>query len=192
MFVALNVGVIPDTPLLDISRNTIVTVEVATPFAMTVDVPVIVEFAATGAPTTALNVTGLPVFATGVTIESVFTPPSVDLIVQVAIPVKEVCEQAVKVLPVPVALNVGTTPRTGFMFASKRAIETVEASTPSAAWGVVPEMVEFAAVAAPAKKNAGPPDTVTGDVRRSVLISARVDLIVQTEAPEADEAVHAP
>lgn len=53
-------------------------------------------------------------------------------------------------------------------------------------------MEEFAATAAPAKKNAGPPVTETGEVIRRVFIPETVDFIEQTEAPLAVELVQDP
>ena len=82
--VAENVGVEPDTGLLFTSRRVIVTVEVAEPSATTGEVPVIVEFAATGEP--AVKVTVPPAFTTGVDIERVFTSAIVDFNVQVETP----------------------------------------------------------------------------------------------------------
>jgi len=110
---AEKVGVMPGTGLLLASRKVTVTAEVALPFAMTGPVPVIFELAAIGVP--ALNVTEPSVFATGVTIASVFTPETVELKVQVAIPLASVAEHADSVLPVPVAEKVGVDPLTGLL-----------------------------------------------------------------------------
>jgi hypothetical protein len=51
----------------------------------------------------------------------------------------------------------------------------------------VAEIVEFAATAGPAKKNAGPPVTADGVRILNVLTPATVDFIVQVEAPAAVE-----
>lgn len=91
VFVALNVGVDPETALLLTSLRVMVMVEVATPLATTGEVPVIVELAATGDP--AVNVTVPPAFTTGVAIESVFTSATVDFNVQVETPDAFVDEQ---------------------------------------------------------------------------------------------------
>lgn len=127
-----NVGTIPATPVFVASFRVIVIVDVATPSATTGEVPVMFEFVATGPPATALKVTLFPVFTTGVTRASAFVPPTVDLSVQVAVPVKSVAEHTERVLPVPLAEKVGTVPMTGFMVASFRTIVTTDASTPSA------------------------------------------------------------
>jgi hypothetical protein len=82
--VAVKVGVDPDTVLPKASLRRMVTAEVADPSATTGELPVIVEFAALAAP--AINVTGEPIFATGVTIESDFISATVDLSEQVETP----------------------------------------------------------------------------------------------------------
>lgn len=110
---ALKVGDWPATGLLLASRKVIVMVEVALPLATTGLVPVIFEFAAIGVP--AVKVTAPSVFATGVTIASVFTPETVELKLQVAIPLASVAEQADNVLPVPVAEKVGVEPAIGLL-----------------------------------------------------------------------------
>jgi len=69
-----------------------VTVEVATPFATTGLVPVIVELAATAEP--AVKVTVPPLFTTGVAIESVLTSAFVDASVHVDTPDAFVAEHA--------------------------------------------------------------------------------------------------
>lgn len=53
-------------------------------------------------------------------------------------------------------------------------------------------MVVFAATGGPAKKNAGPPLAVTGEVIRNVFTSAFVEVIEQIEDPLAELTVHAP
>lgn len=68
-----------------------VIVDVAVPSAMTVDVPLIDEFAATGEP--AVNVTVPPTFTTGVAIESVFTSATVEARLQTETPEESVTEQ---------------------------------------------------------------------------------------------------
>ncbi len=110
---AVKVGVWPGTGLLLASRNVTVTAEVALPLAITGLLPVMFELAAIGVP--ALKVTEPSVFATGVTIASVFTPETVELKVQVAIPVAFVTEHADSVLPVPVAEKVGVSPAIGLL-----------------------------------------------------------------------------
>jgi hypothetical protein len=110
---AVKVGVWPGTGLLLASRNVTVTAEVALPLAITGLLPVMFELAAIGVP--ALKVTEPSVFATGVTIASVFTPETVELKVQVAIPVAFVAEHADSVLPAPVAEKVGVEPLIGLL-----------------------------------------------------------------------------
>ena len=61
--VAENVGVSPETGLLNVSFKVMVTVDAATPFATMGVVPVMVELAATAL--FAVKVTALPVTATG-------------------------------------------------------------------------------------------------------------------------------
>jgi hypothetical protein len=110
---AVKVGVWPGTGLLLASRNVTVTADVALPFATTGPVPVIFELAAIGVP--AVKVTEPSVFATGVTIASVFKPETVELKEQVAIPLTSVDEHAESVLPVPVAEKVGVEPLIGLL-----------------------------------------------------------------------------
>jgi hypothetical protein len=71
------------------------------------------ELTATGVP--AVKVTEPSVFATGVTIASVFTPDAVELNVHVEIPLASVDEHADSVLPAPVAEKVGVDPLTGLL-----------------------------------------------------------------------------
>ncbi len=92
MFVpdAVKVGTIATTGAFAESLSVIVTVDVATPFAVMVDVPEMEEFAATAEPD--WNVTVPPVLVTGVLIESVFTSAVVDARVQVDVPAAVVDE----------------------------------------------------------------------------------------------------
>ena len=71
------------------------------------------ELAAIGVP--ALKVTVPSVFATGVTIASVFTPEAVELKVQVERPLALVTEHADSMLPAPVAEKVGIDPLIGLL-----------------------------------------------------------------------------
>ena len=89
---AENVGVWPETGLLLVSRSVMVTVEFAAPSATTGPVPVIVEFTATGEDET--NTTVPSLFATGVTIERVFTSALFEASVQVETPEAFEAEQA--------------------------------------------------------------------------------------------------
>jgi hypothetical protein len=89
--VAVNVGIIPDTGLFEISLRVTVTVEVAAPSATTGLVPVIVEFAATAEA--AVKITVPSALATGVAIDNVFVSAFNELRVQVATPEALVEEQ---------------------------------------------------------------------------------------------------
>ena len=66
------------------SFNVTVTVDVATPSAITGVVPVMLEFAATGVP--AVNTTVPPALTTGVAIERVLVSASAELSVQLETP----------------------------------------------------------------------------------------------------------
>jgi hypothetical protein len=89
--VAPNVGVWPDTGLLLASLRVTVTVEVATPSAVTGVVPVIVEFTATAAP--AVKTTVPSALMTGVAMERVLVSALLEAKVQVATPEAFVIEQ---------------------------------------------------------------------------------------------------
>lgn len=180
---AVNVGVSPATGLLAASRKVIVTVDVATPSATTVPVPVIFELAATGGPGS--NTTVPSVFATGVRIESVFVSAVVEASVHVATPLTSVGEQAAIVLLVPVAPKVGVRPSTGLLLASFNVTVTVDVDTPSATTGPVPVMVELAATGVPAVKMTDPSLLAIGVTIARVLVSALVELRVQVASPDA-------
>jgi len=89
--VAEKVGVDPATGLLLVSRNVMVTVEVADPLAVTGPVPVIFELAATGEP--AVKTTVPSALIIGVAIERVFVSAFVEASVQVETPEALVAEQ---------------------------------------------------------------------------------------------------
>ena len=84
MSVAEKVGVIPETATLEASFNVMVMVDVATPFATTELVPVIVEFAAETAP--GAKTTVPPTLTTGVAILKIFVSVVVELKVHVETP----------------------------------------------------------------------------------------------------------
>lgn len=90
-----NVVDAPLTGLLNWSRNVIVTVELALPLAVTLElgVAVMVEFAATGGPAT--NVTVPPDLTTGVWIWRVLISAFCEANVQVETPFESVTLQAV-------------------------------------------------------------------------------------------------
>lgn len=177
------VGVKPGTALLLASRKVTVTVDVALPFATTGPVPVIFELTATGVP--AVKVIEPSVFATGVTIASVFTPESVDFAVQVEIPLALLAEQAERVFPVPLKLKVGVVPLTGLLKASKRVMVTVEVAVSLAITGPVPVMVEVTAAMTPAMNVTVPSAFMTGVAIESVFVSAFVDVNVHVATPLA-------
>lgn len=160
-----------------------VTVDVATPFAMTGDVPVMVEFAATAEP--GLNTTVEPVKAIGETRERIFDSAVVEARVQVETPDEFVAEQAPKVFVVPesVAENVGVVPITALLLASFKVIVMVDVAEPSARTGVVPEIEEFATDAPPGVNTTLLPAFTTGVAIESVFVSATVELKVQVEIP---------
>jgi hypothetical protein len=89
---ALKIGVSPLTGLLKASKRVTVTVDVATPLAITGPEPVMLEVATAGAP--AVNVTVPSAFTIGVAIESVLISAFVEVMVQVATPLASVAEQA--------------------------------------------------------------------------------------------------
>jgi hypothetical protein len=92
VFVAVNVGVVPETRLLLMSFKVIVTVETATPSAITGPVPVIVELAAMAEPE--LNKTVPSALVIGDEIERVLSSDFVDFNVHVEIPEASVALQA--------------------------------------------------------------------------------------------------
>ena len=92
VFVALNVGVLPLTGLLLVSRKVIVTVDVAEPLARTGPEPIILELAAMAVPP--MNTTVPSALATGVAIESVFVSALREDKVQVETPEALEREQA--------------------------------------------------------------------------------------------------
>ena len=190
--VAENVGVIPITGLFDPSLKVMVTVEVATPLAITGPVPVMFEFAATAVP--AVKTTVPPVFETGAVIESVFVSAVSELKVQVESPDAFVAEQepCTFVVPVFVAENVGVSPETGLLFTSLRLIVTVEVAEPLAITGPVPVIVEFAATGVPAVKMTVPSAFTTGVAIESVFVSALRDVIVHVDTPDAFVTEHDP
>jgi hypothetical protein len=69
------------------------------------------------------------------------------------------------------------------LFRSFNVIVIVELAIPSATTGDDPEIVEFAATAAPAVNVTVPPDFATGEMRLRVLISAVMDASVQVDTP---------
>jgi len=94
----------------------------------------------------------------------------------------------VLVVPVLVALKVGTTPETKLLFASLSVIVIVEVLESFAVTGPVPDIVEFPATEVPAVKVTVPPDLENGDVILRVLTSAYVDAKVHWETPpESDK-----
>ena len=114
VFVAVNVGVIPEIKLLLESLKVMVTVEEALPSATTGPVPVIVVVELEAVPAVKATVEVVVAEApAGVTIARVFVSDRVEAKVQVEIPViASLLVQAlgfVLVVPVSVALKVGIT-----------------------------------------------------------------------------------
>jgi hypothetical protein len=185
----LKVGVVPATGLLKASKSVTVTVEVATPFAMTGPEPVIVEVATAAAP--AVKVTVPSAFTIGVAIESVLISALVEVNVQVDSPLASVTEHALYVFTVPLAVKVGVVPTTALLLLSSKVMVTVEVATPSATTGLVPVMLELATAAESAVKVTVPSAFTNGVAIESVLISAFVLASVQVAIPEASVTEHA-
>jgi hypothetical protein len=186
---ALKVGVVPITGLLKASKSVTVTVEVATPLAMTGPEPVMVEVATAAAP--AVNVTVPSAFTIGVVMESVLISAFVEVNVQVATPEALVAEHALVVFTVPLAVKVGVVPTTGLLLLSSKVMVTVEVATPSAVTGLVPVMLELAIAAESAVKITVPSAFTNGVAIDNVLISALVLASVQVASPEAFVTEHA-
>jgi hypothetical protein len=96
------------------------------------------------------------------------------------------------VVPVFVALKIGTIPAIGLRKASFIAIVIKETATPSALTGEVPEISELVASAAPAIKVAVVPVFATGAVIAKVFTSALVEASVQVEIPEVLDELQTP
>lgn len=185
------VGTIPETELLLMSFNVTVTSQVSTPSAIVGVAARMVELATTAGP--AMNVTVPSALSTGLSIESVFIPATVEERVQVDSPLREVAEQIPYVFGVPVAEKVGTSPAIGALLTSLRVIVIVEVEVPFATTGVaVPVMVEFAATGDPVWKRTVPPALTKGVAIERVFSSPVVEDIVQVEIPVALETEQAP
>ena len=94
--------------------------------------------------------------------------------------------------PELVAEKVGVCPATALLKVSLRVIVTVEFATPFATTGLVPVIVELAAIAPVALKVTVFPVTATGEVSCKVLTSAVVEAKVHTDRPLAFEEEHEP
>ena len=94
-------------------------------------------------------------------------------------------------LPVFVAVKVGTVPATGLLNASFSVIVTVENVDPSAGTGPVPRIDDPPAEIAPAVNMIFPPVTLTGVVIAKIFVSALVEVKVQVEDPVAEVALQA-
>lgn len=147
--VAEKVGTVPTIAILDASLSMIVIVEVRLPSATTDPVPLMVEFATLAAP--AVKTTEPPDFTIGLVTDKDLVSAKVEVKVHVEIPRVLLTPQTPYpfVVPVSVAEKPGVTPLTGLLFASSRVIVTVEADEPSATVGPLPEMLVYAAAAAP-------------------------------------------
>jgi len=86
-----------------------------------------------------------------------------------------------------VAENVGVCPATLLLLTSFKVIVTDDVATPFATIGLVPEIVELAATAAPAVNTTVPSALTTGVAIDRVLVSAVRELKVHVETPEAFE-----
>ena len=95
-------------------------------------------------------------------------------------------------VPVLVALKVGTWPATGLLFTSISVMVTVDVAIPLATMELVPLMRELAATAAPAVKVTLPSVFTTGVAIARALISALVEASVQVEIPEVSETEQLP
>ena len=84
---------------------------------------------------------------------------------------------------VSVAEKVGVSPMRGLLFASFKVIKIVEAASPSAMTGPVPEIVELATAALSEVKITFPSILETGLTNVSVFISAFVEASKQVESP---------
>ena len=96
------------------------------------------------------------------------------------------------VVPVSVAVKVGTVPTTELLLMSFSVMVTVEVATLLATTGPVPVIEEFAATAPPAVKTTVPSALATGVAIESVLVSAIVELRVHVETPLAFELLQVP
>ena len=134
-----------------------------------------------------LNVTVPPATATGVTRFRVFVSALVDLSVQVETPDALVAGQVpyTFVVPVSVAVKVGTVPTIALLLASFNVIVTVLEATPFAFTGPLPVIVLFVSEAAVVLNTTVPPVFDTGVAIFRVLVSAFVEESVQVETPEA-------
>lgn len=189
---AEKVGVCPGTGLLLASRNVMVTVEVVTPSATILLVPLIVELAGTGAP--AVKVTVPSDLLTGEVMVSVLTSAVSEARVQLETPEAFVVLQPPLMLsePVSVARKRGSTPATGLLNASNKVMVMNDVATPSAVTGPVPVMLEVAAATGPATNTTLPSVLLTGVTMARVLLSAFVEESVQVETPLASVTEHAP
>jgi hypothetical protein len=140
VFVAENVGEIPEIKLLNASFIVIVTVAEAIPFATVGPVAVIVDVPALGVPAIKDVIVEVMAPPAGVKIFIVFASAFVDFKVQVESPLTSVAEQAPKVLPKPVDEIDGVSPaKTTPFFLTL--IEIVEDETPLATIFDVADMV---------------------------------------------------
>ena len=189
---AEKVGTSPTTGFIFMSFRLMVTVEVVDPSAMTGPEPVIDELAATAAPE--VKVTFPSLFETGVTIERILISAFRELKAQIDTPEESVTEQALYEFEVPVSVaeKVGVSPSTAFPFTSRRVMVMVEVAAPSATTGEVPFMDDVVATTVPAIKVTDPPLLETGVTIERVLTSARRELSVHVEIPEASETEHTP
>ena len=134
-----------------------------------------------------------PATTIGVAIDKVFVSAWVDFNVQVDTPPEVVAEQALYtfVLPLSVALKVGTIPEIPAFEKSFKVMVTVEVATPSASTDPVPTMVELTGDAETVNVTE-PPLNVKGAVTDKVFTSALPDFNVQVDTPDEFELEQTP
>lgn len=182
----------PLTGLLFVSRKVIVTVEDATPSAVTFELGEAerVEFPATAVPATNVTVDVTVESPTGVAMLTVFVPAAVEAMVPVATPDAFVTAAGcTRVFPEPVAAKVTDVPLIELLFASRRVIVTVEVVEPFAVRPVLGEaaIVELVADGAPGANVTVlvTLDRPAGPVMLSVFASATVEAMVPVATPDA-------
>ena len=140
------------------------------------------DVANTGAPAT--KVIASPDIEIGDNIDRIFDSAVLEVTEQVDTPDEFVALQVEYefVVPVSVALNVGTIPTTGLLFLFLRVIVIVELAIPSANMLLVPVILEFAATGTVSIKVTldVTPENPEGTDKESVLSSSKVEEIYPT------------
>jgi hypothetical protein len=190
---AAKTGVVPEIGFPLASFKVIVIAEVEVPFGSTGVVPVIVECTELAGP--GLNAITFPLTLTGDESVSVLISATVEVIVQVEIPVTLLeLLQTEYALPeaVLVAAKVGTIFPTGALLESFNVTVIVDVEVPFAVTGVVPEILELPALTLLVTNATVPPILFTGDVIVKIFVSPTVDFNWQVEIPEILVTEHAP